>query len=98
MSGISISPYFPFCRIKIAKQAANDAPTKTLIVVPDQRIEQICHRPYLIAGLIVWAASPIRRGCLMLRQKSTFDLELIYPIRLSKHWSLPQPTEGTPWI
>ncbi len=44
MSGISISPYFPFRRIKIAKQAVDAAATKALIdVVPDQRFQPICH-------------------------------------------------------
>lgn len=45
MSGISISPYFPFRRIKIAKQAVNDTATEALIdVVPDRRFQPICHR------------------------------------------------------
>lgn len=45
MSAISISPYFPFRRIKIAKQAVNDTATKALIaVVPDRRFQPICHR------------------------------------------------------
>lgn len=45
MSGISISPYFPFRRIKIIKQAVNDTATKALIdVAPDLRFEPICHQ------------------------------------------------------
>jgi transposase len=44
MSGISISPYFPFRRIKIAKQAVDAAATKAEIdVVPDQRFQPVCH-------------------------------------------------------
>jgi transposase len=44
MSSISISPYFPFRRIKIAKQAVDAAATKALIdVVPDQRFQPVCH-------------------------------------------------------
>ena len=40
MSGISISPYFPFRRIKIIKQAVDPAATKAVIdVVPDQRFQ-----------------------------------------------------------
>ncbi len=44
MSGISISPYFPFRRIKIVKQAVDPAATKAVIdVVPDQRFQPVCH-------------------------------------------------------
>jgi transposase len=44
MSGISISPYFPFRRIKIIKQAVDAAATKAVIdVVPDQRFQPVCH-------------------------------------------------------
>ena len=44
MSGISISPYFPFRRIKITKQAVDAAATKAVIdVVPDQRFQPVCH-------------------------------------------------------
>jgi transposase len=44
MSGISISPYFPFRRIKITKQALDGAATKAVIdVVPDQRFQPVCH-------------------------------------------------------
>jgi hypothetical protein len=38
MSGVSISPYFPFRRIKIVKQVVDPNATKAVIdVVPDQR-------------------------------------------------------------
>ncbi len=38
MSRISISPYFPFHRIKITKQAVDAAATKVVIdVIPVQR-------------------------------------------------------------
>jgi len=44
MSGISISPYFPFRRIKITKQAVEPATTKAVIdVAPDQRFQPVCH-------------------------------------------------------
>jgi hypothetical protein len=44
MSGISISPYFPFRRIKITRQAVDAAATKAVIdVVPDQRFQPECH-------------------------------------------------------
>ena len=44
MSGISISPYFPFRRLQIAKQAVDAAATKAEIdVVPDQRFQPVCH-------------------------------------------------------
>jgi transposase len=45
MSGVSISPYFPFRRIKIIKQAVNSTATEAFIdVVPDQRFQPICHK------------------------------------------------------
>jgi transposase len=44
MSGISISPYFPFRRIKITKQTVEPAATKAVIdVAPDQRFQPVCH-------------------------------------------------------
>jgi transposase len=44
MSGISISPYFPFRRIKIVNQEVNDTASKALMdVVPDRRFQPICH-------------------------------------------------------
>jgi transposase len=44
MSGISISPDFPFRRIKIAKQVVDPNATKALIdVVPDKRFHPVCH-------------------------------------------------------
>jgi transposase len=44
MSGISISPYFPFRRIKIVKQAVDPAANNAVIdVVPDQRFQPVCH-------------------------------------------------------
>lgn len=44
MSGISISPYFPFGRIKIVKQAVEPGATKAVIDVgPDQRFQPVCH-------------------------------------------------------
>lgn len=44
MSGISISPYFPFRRIKITKQTLEPGATKAVIdVVPDQRFQPVCH-------------------------------------------------------
>jgi transposase len=45
MSGLSISPYFPFRRIKIIKQAVNSTADEAFIdVVPDQRFQPICHK------------------------------------------------------
>ena len=44
MSGISISPYFPFRRIKIVKQAVDPTAINAVIdVVPDQRFQPVCH-------------------------------------------------------
>jgi len=44
MSGISISPYFPFRRIKITKQALDAASKKAVIdAIPDQRFQPVCH-------------------------------------------------------
>jgi transposase len=44
MSGISISPYFPFRRLKIVKQAVDPAGIRAVIdVVPDQRFQPVCH-------------------------------------------------------
>jgi transposase len=44
MSGISISPYFPFRRIKIVKQTVQPDATRAVInVVPDQRFQPVCH-------------------------------------------------------
>jgi transposase len=44
MSGISISPYFPFRRIKIVKQAVEPEASKAVIdVVPDRRFQPVCH-------------------------------------------------------
>jgi len=45
MSGVTISPYFPFRRIKIIKQTVNETADKAHIeVVPDQRFHPICHQ------------------------------------------------------
>lgn len=44
MSGATISPYFPFRRIKIVGQEVDDSATKALIdVAPDRRFQPICH-------------------------------------------------------
>ena len=44
MSSISISPYFPFRRLKITKQAVDPAATEAIIeVAPDQRFQPVCH-------------------------------------------------------
>ena len=44
MSGVSISPYFPFRRIKILEQAVEPGATQAVIdVVPDQRFQPVCH-------------------------------------------------------
>ena len=44
MSGMSISTYFPFRRIKITKQAVDPAATKAVIdVVSDQRFQPVCY-------------------------------------------------------
>jgi len=44
MSGVSISPFFPFRRIKIVKQVVDPNATKAVIdVVPDQRFQPVCH-------------------------------------------------------
>ena len=44
MSGVTISPYFPFRRIKIIKQAVNQTADRAHIdVAPDQCFQSICH-------------------------------------------------------
>jgi len=44
MSELSISPYFPFRRIKIVKQTINKSASKSVInVVPDKRFNPVCH-------------------------------------------------------
>jgi transposase len=62
MSGISISPYFPFRRIKITKQAVNDTAAKALIdVVPDRRFQPICHLCGKVSSSVhSWAQREVR--------------------------------------
>ncbi|MDY6854749.1 MAG: transposase family protein [Thermodesulfobacteriota bacterium] len=44
MSEVSIIPYFPFRRIKIAKQEVNNIASKAVInAVPDKRFHPICY-------------------------------------------------------
>ena len=44
MSELSISPYFPFRRIKIVKQVVDKTTSKAFInVVPDKRFHPVCH-------------------------------------------------------
>jgi len=44
MSELSISPYFPFRRIKILKQVVDKTASKAFInVVPDKRFHPVCH-------------------------------------------------------
>ena len=44
MSELSITPYFPFRRIRILKQAVNKAASKAVIdAVPDKRFHPVCH-------------------------------------------------------
>ena len=44
MSEVSITPYFPFRRIKITKQTVNKTASKAVInAVPDKRFHPICH-------------------------------------------------------
>ena len=44
MSELSISPYFPFRRIRIVKQAVNKTASKAVIdAVPDKRFHPVCH-------------------------------------------------------
>jgi hypothetical protein len=44
MSELSISPYFPFRRIKIVKQAVNNTASSAVInAVPDKRFHPVCH-------------------------------------------------------
>jgi len=44
MSELSISPYFPFRRIKIVKQVVDKTASKAFInVVPDKRFHPVCH-------------------------------------------------------
>ena len=44
MSELSISPYFPFRRIKIVKQVVDKITSKAFInVVPDKRFHPVCH-------------------------------------------------------
>ena len=45
MSGVTISSYFPFRRVKIIKQTVNQTTDRAHIdVVPDQRFQPICHQ------------------------------------------------------
>jgi hypothetical protein len=45
MSGVSISPYFPFRRIKIVKQTVEPDRIQAIIdVVPDQRFQPVVSR------------------------------------------------------
>lgn len=45
MSSISITPYFPFCRIRIIDQYIYpDAHESWIKIVPDKRFQPICHR------------------------------------------------------
>ena len=45
MSGVTISQYFPFRRIKIIKQTVNQTADRAHIdVSPDQRFQPICHQ------------------------------------------------------
>ena len=44
MSGLSITPYFPFRRIRILKQAVKKTANKAVIsAVPDKRFHPVCH-------------------------------------------------------
>jgi len=44
MSELSISPYFPFRRIKILKQVVDKTASKAFItIVPDKRFRPVCH-------------------------------------------------------
>jgi transposase len=44
MSELSISPYFPFRRIKIVKQLVDKTTSKAVInVIPDKRFHPVCH-------------------------------------------------------
>jgi transposase len=62
MSGISISPYFPFRRIKITKQAVDAAAAKAVIdVIPDQRFVPVCHVcGKKAASVHSWTQRPVR--------------------------------------
>lgn len=44
MSELSISPYFPFRRIKITKQTVDEPASKAIVkAVPDKRFKPVCH-------------------------------------------------------
>jgi len=44
MSGLSITPYFPFRRIKIVNQVVDQTTSKAVIdAVPDKRFHPVCH-------------------------------------------------------
>jgi transposase len=44
MSELSISPYFPFRRIKVIKQVVDETASKAFItIVPDKRFHPVCH-------------------------------------------------------
>jgi len=62
MSGISISPYFPFCRIKLVSQAVSPAATEAVIeVAPDQRFQPVCHLcGNKASGVHSWAQRAVR--------------------------------------
>jgi transposase len=62
MSGISISPFFPFRRIKVVKQVVDPAATKAVIdVVPDQRFQPICHGcGKKVSSVHSWAQRSVR--------------------------------------
>lgn len=62
MSELSISPYFPFRRIKIVKQVVDKTTSKAFInVVPDKRFHPVCHLcGQKVASVHSWTQRSIR--------------------------------------
>jgi len=62
MSNITITPYFPFRRIKIVKQSVSSDASETRInVIPDKRFKPVCHScGNKVAATHSWAQRTIR--------------------------------------
>jgi len=59
MSEVSITPYFPFRRIKITKQTVNKTASKAVInAVPDKRFRHLCGQKVL--SVHSWTQRSIR--------------------------------------
>ena len=62
MSEPSISPYFPFRRIKIVKQVVDKTASKAFInVIPDKRFHPVCHLcGHKVSSVHSWTQRSIR--------------------------------------